>query len=86
MHESIQSFSPSPEDAHVEARAIKGVKAVFRVPVDQGGEGVAVVAEGYCAADRQDYARAAFQAWIDTPGIRRPTRRPGAPRVTRPDD
>lgn len=32
------------------ARAIKGVKAVFRVPVDRGGEGVAVVAEGYWAA------------------------------------
>lgn len=32
------------------ARAIKGVKAVLRVPVDRGGEGVAVVADGYWAA------------------------------------
>lgn len=29
------------------ARAIKGVKAVFRVPLDLGAEGVAVVADGY---------------------------------------
>src|SRR4029453_11280709 len=32
------------------ARAIKGVKAVLRVPVDRGGEGVAVVADGYWPA------------------------------------
>jgi isoquinoline 1-oxidoreductase beta subunit len=32
------------------ARAIKGVKAVLRVPVDRGGEGVAVLAEGYWPA------------------------------------
>ncbi|WP_096668199.1 xanthine dehydrogenase family protein molybdopterin-binding subunit [Polaromonas sp. AET17H-212] len=32
------------------ARAIPGVKGVFRVPLDRGGEGVAVVAEGYWAA------------------------------------
>jgi isoquinoline 1-oxidoreductase beta subunit len=32
------------------ARAIAGVKAVLRVPLDRGGEGVAVVAEGYWAA------------------------------------
>lgn len=32
------------------ARAIKGVKAVLRIPADQGGEGVAVVAEGYWPA------------------------------------
>jgi len=32
------------------ARAIKGVKAVLRVPVDRGGEGVAVIAEGYWPA------------------------------------
>ncbi|WP_096699047.1 xanthine dehydrogenase family protein molybdopterin-binding subunit [Polaromonas sp. AER18D-145] len=31
-------------------RAIPGVKGVFRVPLDRGGEGVAVVAEGYWAA------------------------------------
>ncbi|MBN8443435.1 MAG: xanthine dehydrogenase family protein molybdopterin-binding subunit [Thauera sp.] len=32
------------------ARAIKGVKTVLRVPVDRGGEGVAVLADGYWAA------------------------------------
>jgi len=32
------------------AKAIKGVKAVFRMPTDRGGEGVAVVAQGYWAA------------------------------------
>jgi len=32
------------------ARAVKGVKAVLRVPVDRGGEGVAVIADGYWAA------------------------------------
>jgi isoquinoline 1-oxidoreductase beta subunit len=32
------------------AKAIKGVKAVLRVPTDRGGEGVAVVADGYWPA------------------------------------
>lgn len=32
------------------AKAVKGVKAVLRVPLDRGGEGVAVVADGYWAA------------------------------------
>lgn len=32
------------------ARAIKGVKAVLRLPLDRGAEGVAVVADGYWAA------------------------------------
>lgn len=32
------------------ARAVKGVKAVLRIPVDAGGEGVAVVADGYWPA------------------------------------
>jgi len=32
------------------AKAIKGVKAVLRIPVDRGGEGVAVVADGYWPA------------------------------------
>lgn len=32
------------------ARAVKGVVAVFQVPVDRGGNGVAVVAEGYWPA------------------------------------
>ncbi|CAN7208715.1 xanthine dehydrogenase family protein molybdopterin-binding subunit [Phyllobacterium sp. LjRoot231] len=34
------------------ARAIKGVKAVLRVPLDGGAEGVAVVADGYWQATR----------------------------------
>ena len=32
------------------AKAIKGVRAVLRIPVDRGGEGVAVVADGYWPA------------------------------------
>ncbi|WP_377704617.1 molybdopterin cofactor-binding domain-containing protein [Pseudoduganella sp. UC29_71] len=32
------------------ARAIKGVRAVLRVPLDRGAEGVAVLADGYWAA------------------------------------
>ena len=32
------------------AKASKGVKAVLRIPVDRGGEGVAVIADGYWAA------------------------------------
>lgn len=32
------------------ARAVPGVKAVLRVPLDRGGEGVAVVADGYWPA------------------------------------
>jgi len=32
------------------AKAVKGVRAVLRVPVDRGGEGVAVIADGYWAA------------------------------------
>ncbi|WP_458766194.1 xanthine dehydrogenase family protein molybdopterin-binding subunit [Cupriavidus basilensis] len=32
------------------ARAVKGVRAVLRVPLDRGGEGVAVVADGYWPA------------------------------------
>ena len=32
------------------ARAIAGVKAVIRMPTDRGGEGIAVVAQGYWAA------------------------------------
>ena len=29
------------------AKAIKGAKAVLRIPVDRGGEGVVVIADGY---------------------------------------
>jgi isoquinoline 1-oxidoreductase beta subunit len=32
------------------ATSIKGVRAVLRIPVDRGGEGVAVIADGYWAA------------------------------------
>ena len=32
------------------AKSIKGVKAVLRIPVDRGGEGVAVIADGYWPA------------------------------------
>ncbi|SCK12211.1 isoquinoline 1-oxidoreductase, beta subunit [Variovorax sp. HW608] len=32
------------------AKSVKGVKAVLRIPVDRGGEGVAVVADGYWSA------------------------------------
>jgi len=32
------------------AKAVKGVKAVLRLPVDRGGEGVVVIADGYWAA------------------------------------
>jgi isoquinoline 1-oxidoreductase beta subunit len=32
------------------ALAVKGVKAVLRIPVDRGGEGIAVVADGYWPA------------------------------------
>lgn len=32
------------------ARAVKGVKAVLRIPLDRGGEGVAVIADGYWPA------------------------------------
>ncbi len=34
------------------ARAVKGVRAVLRVPLDGGAEGVAVVADGYWQARR----------------------------------
>lgn len=34
------------------ARAVKGVRAVLRVPLDRGAEGVAVVADGYWSAKR----------------------------------
>ncbi|MCT9812351.1 xanthine dehydrogenase family protein molybdopterin-binding subunit [Acidovorax sp. Be4] len=45
------------------ARAIKGVKAVLRVPLDRGAEGVAVVAEGYWPAK---LGRDALQLQWDT--------------------
>lgn len=45
------------------ARAIRGVKAVLRVPLDGGAEGVAVVADGYWAAK---LGRDALQLQWDT--------------------
>lgn len=54
------------------AKAIKGVKAVLRVPTDRGGEGVAVVADGYWAASRG----AMRSRWSGTPPqSRKPTPR-----------
>ena len=48
------------------AKAIKGVKAVLRVPLDRGGEGVAVVADGYWAAKQ---GRDALKLEWDTSGV-----------------
>ncbi|WLI43721.1 molybdopterin-dependent oxidoreductase [Pseudomonas beijingensis] len=69
------------------ARATKGVKAVFRVPLDRGAEGVAVVADGYWQAK---LARDALKLeWdlasvekVDSEKQRGPI--PGAGRSTRP--
>lgn len=48
------------------ARAIKGVKAVLRVPLDRGGEGVAVVADGYWPAKQ---GRDALKLQWDTASV-----------------
>jgi len=48
------------------AKAVPGVKAVLRVPLDRGGEGVAVVAEGYWAAKQ---GRDALKVEWDTSGV-----------------
>ncbi len=48
------------------AKAIPGVKAVFRTPTDRGGEGVAVVAQGYWAAKQ---GRDALIATWDTSAL-----------------
>jgi len=48
------------------AKAIKGVKAVLRVPVDRGGEGVAVIADGYWPAKQ---GRDALKLEWDTSGV-----------------
>ncbi len=51
------------------AKAVKGVKAVLRVPTDRGGEGVAVVADGYWAAKQ---GRDALKAEWDHSGVGQP--------------
>lgn len=48
------------------AKAVKGVRAVVRVPVDRGGEGVAVVADGYWPAK---LGRDALKLEWDTSGV-----------------
>src|SRR5213079_1506383 len=48
------------------ARAVKGVKAVLRIPVDRGGEGVAVVADGYWPAKQ---GREALKLQWDTASV-----------------
>jgi isoquinoline 1-oxidoreductase beta subunit len=50
------------------AKAVKGVKAVLRVPVDRGGEGIAVIAEGYWPAKQ---GRDALKAEWDTSAVER---------------
>ncbi len=53
----------------VAAKRVKGVKAVLRMPVDRGGEGVAVVAEGYWAASQ---GRAALKLEWDSAAVDKP--------------
>lgn len=48
------------------ARAIKGVKAVLRVPLDRGAEGIAVVADGYWPAKQ---GRDALKLQWDTASV-----------------
>lgn len=48
------------------AKAVKGVKAVLRIPVDRGGEGIAVVADGYWAAKQ---GRDALKLEWDASGV-----------------
>ena len=48
------------------AKAVKGVKAVLRIPVDRGGEGVAVIADGYWAAKQ---GRDALKLDWDSSGV-----------------
>jgi isoquinoline 1-oxidoreductase beta subunit len=48
------------------ARSVRGVKAVLRVPTDRGGEGVAVIADGYWPAKT---GREALKVEWDTSGV-----------------
>ena len=50
------------------ARAVRGVKAVLRVPLDGGAEGVAVVAEGYWPAKQ---GRDALKLQWDTAAVQK---------------
>lgn len=51
------------------AKAIQGVKAVLRVPTDRGGEGVAIVADGYWPAKQ---GRDALKVEWDTSAVGKP--------------
>jgi len=51
------------------AKAIKGVKAVLRVPTDRGGEGVAIIADGYWPAKQ---GRDALKVEWDTSAVTKP--------------
>ncbi|MDH4428709.1 MAG: xanthine dehydrogenase family protein molybdopterin-binding subunit [Acidovorax sp.] len=48
------------------AKAIKGVKAVLRVPTDRGGEGIAIIADGYWPAKQ---ARDALKVEWDSSAV-----------------
>ncbi|KQW93273.1 carbon monoxide dehydrogenase [Massilia sp. Root418] len=50
------------------ARAVKGVRAVLRVPLDRGAEGVAVLADGYWAAKQ---GRDALKLEWNTEGVQK---------------
>ena len=50
----------------VAARAVKGVKAVLRVPLDRGAEGIVVIAEGYWPAKQ---GREALKVQWDTASV-----------------
>ncbi|WP_028312219.1 xanthine dehydrogenase family protein molybdopterin-binding subunit [Derxia gummosa] len=57
----------SVDDA--KAKAVKGVRAVLRIPADRGGEAIAVVADGYWPAKQ---AREALDIKWDTSAVEKP--------------
>ena len=67
------------------AKAIGGVKAVLRVPLDRGGEGVAVVADGYWPAEQ---GRDALKLEWDTAAVEKADSGQAAGQLprTRPQD